>query len=339
MALQGTSNFGTLAPGSFSFQAVTRNAVKGPPFGAGVGIALIRKFAAAGVCLGLSSGCGGDSAELDVAQREATVAECAHGGLVLSFNGEEQPAVCNGANGVAGEDGEDGAQGPVGVQGDTGATGAPGAVGASGANGTDGSPGAPGNPGLSAAAQVAETISCISGKRSSLVAIQCDDGVVIELGSGTVTLSGQVFTAAHVVANLASASCTVFDADADHATVIGTVLSAEPDPTLDSAVVTVSWAGTTPAGIAAVQRPPALGEMVVATGHPNALSAIQYSSGFVTSVNVIEMGADWAGAFMADYSSNGGGSGGAIFNADCEWVGIHVGGFSDGLETSIALPF
>jgi hypothetical protein len=79
--------------------------------------------------------------------------------------------------------------------------------------------------------------------------------------------------------------------------------------------------------------------MVVATGHPNALQSIQYSSGFVTAVDLTEMGAEWAGAFMADYSSNAGGSGGAIFNADCEWVGIHVGGFSDGFETSIALPF
>jgi hypothetical protein len=42
---------------------------------------------------------------------------------------------------------------------------------------------------------------------------------------------------------------------------------------------------------------------------------------------------------MSDYSPTGGGSGGAIFNADCEWVGIHVGDFSDGSENSIALPF
>jgi hypothetical protein len=42
---------------------------------------------------------------------------------------------------------------------------------------------------------------------------------------------------------------------------------------------------------------------------------------------------------MTDYASSGGGSGGPVFNADCEWIGLHVGGFSNGPELSIALPF
>lgn len=298
---------------------------------------MVRKIVAAVVCLGFASACGGgDPAELDVSQREATGAECQDGGLVLSVDGEEQPAICNGANG---EDGALGAPGADGAQGDPGERGATGARGVSGTPGTNGINGTPGTEGLSATAQVAETISCINGKRASLVAIQCDDGTILETGSATVTLSGQVFTAGHVVANLANTVCNVFDVDVDHVTMLGAVTGFTPVGTFDAAVVDVAWAGAIPAGIPSVVRSPALGELVVSTGHPNALVALQYSSGFVTAVGINEMGTSWAGAFMADYSSNGGGSGGAVFNADCEWVGIHVGGFTNGLETSIALPF
>jgi hypothetical protein len=292
---------------------------------------MVRKVAAAVVCLGLSSACGGgDPAQLDVSQREATAEECENGGLVLTINGEEEPAICNG---VKGADGSPGASGAKGAKGDAGAQGAPGAVGATG------STGASGQAGASAAAELSQTISCISAKRASLVAVQCTDGVTTEIGSGTVTLSGQVFTAGHVVANIATLPCSIFDVDVDHSTIIGTVTNVVPNAVYDAAVLNVSWVGVTPAGIPTVVAPPALGDLVVSTGHPDALFALQYAAGFVTAVNVNEMAANWAGAFMADYSSNSGGSGGAVFNADCEWVGIHVGGFSDGFETSIALPF
>ena len=131
---------------------------------------MVCRVAAAVVCLGLSSACGGgDPAEMDVTQREATGAECDHGGLVLSVNGEDQPAVCNGTDGVDGVDGAPGADGAQGDPGATGATGARGVSGIPGANGTNGANGAPGTTGLSATAQVAETISCITAKRASLV--------------------------------------------------------------------------------------------------------------------------------------------------------------------------
>jgi S1-C subfamily serine protease len=289
---------------------------------------MVRKAAAAVVCLGLSSACGGgDPAQLDVSQREATAEECENGGLVLALNGEEEPAICNGVPGA------DGSPGAPGMKGDAGARGAPGAVGATGSTGPSGQAGA------SAAAELSQTISCISSKRHSLVGIQCTDGVTAELGSGTVTPSGQVFTAGHVVASIATLPCSIFDVDVDHSTLIGTVTNVVPDAVYDAAVLNVSWVGATPAGIPTVVAPPALGELVVSTGHPDALFALQYAAGFVTAVNVNELAANWAGAFMADYSSNSGGSGGAVFNADCEWIGIHVGGFSDGFETSIALPF
>jgi|SRR5688572_5183995 len=283
------------------------------------------------VCAALA--CGGDPEGVSVTQREAELTECASGGMVLVIDGEEQAPVCNGADGADGLDGAQGAPGvagPRGEQGDAGARGATGATGATGTSGADGE---------SAAASVSETIACISAKKASLVAIQCTDGNVIGVGSGTVTLSGQVYTAAHVVADLETMTCSIFDVDVDHSTLIGTVTTVVPDGPYDAALVNVAWSAPIPAGVVAVSDSPALGEMVVATGHPNAFRALQYSTGYVTAVGITEMGADWAGAFMADYSSNGGGSGGAIFNADCQWIGIHVGGFSDGLETSVALPF
>lgn len=283
------------------------------------------------VCLSLASACGGDDAyHPSFSEGEASADECPAGGRVLLVDGEPQLTVCDGDDG---KDGAPGAPGTKGDKGDAGAQGVPGAVGATG------STGARGQDGVSAAAQLSEVISCISNKRQSLVAIQCTDGVTGELGSGTVTVTGQVFTAGHVVADIATLPCSVFDVDFDHSTLIGTVTSAVPDPVYDAAALNVSWVGTPPAGVPVVAAPPALGDLVVSTGHPDALFALQYAAGFVTAVNVNEMGTDWAGAFMADYSSNGGGSGGAIFNDKCEWIGIHVGGFSDGFESSIALPF
>ncbi|MEY4551176.1 MAG: Trypsin-like peptidase domain [Pseudomonadota bacterium] len=291
-------------------------------------------------------GCGGgDPHEPELSTREATGDECAAGGTVLQLNGDDKVTVCNGANGQNGQNGAQGAPGVVGSSGEKGDTGARGATGSTGANGDPGASGQPGAAGqagpagASTAAEVAETISCISGQKASLVGIQCTDGVTYGFGSGTVTQGGQVITAQHVVADIATQTCSVFDIDVDHATMIGTVLDAVPDAVFDLAVLNVSWVDAAPAGIAVVSARPALGEMVVSTGHPAALLALQYSSGFVTAVALTEMGPAWSGAFMADYSSSGGGSGGAIFNANCEWIGIHVGGFSNGLESSIALPF
>lgn len=267
---------------------------------------------------------GGDAGEPELSTRAASAAECPAGGTVMQLDGEDKATICNGVDGA---EGAPGAPGAVGARGERGETGAPGATGSTGASGVSG------------AEDVVETISCISAKRASLVGIQCTDGVTIGFGSGTVTQLGQVYTAAHVVADIATMTCSIFDIDVDHATLLGTVTDAVPDGVFDAAALNVSWVGAPPAGISPVSASPGLGDMVVATGHPQALRALHYSTGYVTAVGVTEMGTDWAGAFMADYASNGGGSGGAIFNQGCEWIGIHVGGFSDGFESSIALPF
>jgi hypothetical protein len=142
------------------------------------------------------------------------------------------------------------------------------------------------------------------------------------------------------VPDLATQVCQVFDVDSEHVNLLGKVAAQTPDPSgLDKTTVTVAWAVVPPTGMLPIVRPPVLGELTVAAGHPDALHAIQISSSFVTATGMRELGAKWTGAFMSDYSSNGGGSGGPVFNGDCEWVGLHVGGFTDGLELSIALPF
>ena len=40
-------------------------------------------------------------------------------------------------------------------------------------------------------------------------------------------------------------------------------------------------------------NPPSLGDMTMGTGHPNVLSAIQRTLGFVTATNVKELAAAW----------------------------------------------
>lgn len=70
----------------------------------------------------------------------------------------------------------------------------------------------------------------------------------------------------------------------------------------------------------------------------NALANVQYSTDIVASISDNEV-ADWPNAILADYASSGGGSGGGLFTADGQWFGIHVGGFNNGLELSIGLPF
>jgi S1-C subfamily serine protease len=294
------------------------------------------------VCSLTAAACGGDDAYPEFAQRDATGDECPQGGTVLLVDGRTQATVCDG------EDGTPGAMGVPGERGEDGTDGTPGTQGAAGPAGLQG------GAGTSASAEVVELASCVSALRSNMVVIQCATGVVDDLGtpddpaddvplfdfgSGTVTPQGTIITAGHVVTDAVAFPCDVFDVDVNHVALLGSVTAETPDGLLDVATLGVDWEGVPPTGVPPVVSPPSLGDMTMATGHPNVLDAIQISPGFVTATNVSEFGEVWDNAFLADYSSNGGGSGGAVFNADCEWIGVHVGGFADGLELSIAMPF
>lgn len=285
-----------------------------------------------------AAGCGGDDPYPEFAQRDATGDECPQGGTVLLVDGQPQATVCDGADGTPGAVG---AVGAPGTSGEDGADGLPGAQGQPGAAGPAGASGLQGDAGPPASAEVAELAACVSALRSNMVVIQCatDTVDVFDFGSGTITPQGTIITAEHVVTDAVAFPCDVFDVDVDHVTFLGTVTSETPDGLLDVATLAVDWEGVPPAGVPPIVNPPNLGDMTMATGHPNVLSALQIAPGFVTATNVSEFGDVWDDAFLADYSSNGGGSGGAVFNADCEWIGVHVGGFTDGLELSIAMPF
>jgi S1-C subfamily serine protease len=225
-----------------------------------------------------------------------------------------------GATGPQGERGPSGAQGAIGPQGEAGDAGAEGA---------------------DSSQPVAELAACISALRANLVGIQCSpDELQFSFGSGTITTAATVITAAHVVGDLNTEVCHVFDLDAGHATWLGQVVAQTPEAGgLDRTTLEVDWSVTPPPGIAPSSAPPALGELTASAGHPNALAAIQISTGYVTATGMLEFGSAWTNAFMTDYASSGGGSGGPVFDDACQWVGVHVGGFSNGLELSIALPF
>jgi len=269
-------------------------------------------------------GCGDEAYRPEFSEREAPSNECPAGGSVLLVDGVPQMTVCNGANGSPGEPGADGAPGRDGGEGPPGPIGPTGRAGEA----SEGSEG------------VRWLATQVDALRANLVAIQCSNGDTISFGSGTISTDGTVVTASHVTPDLNRNDCEVFDIDVDHAVWLGSVRSiARSQLGRDVANLTVDWEETPPEGITPVQSPPGLGEMVMASGHPDVLAALQLSPGFVTATGAHEFGNAWSNAFLADYSSAGGGSGGAIFNSNGQWIGIHVGGFEDGLELSVALPF
>lgn len=285
----------------------------------------------------LALACGSEDPAARYEVRDATSSECEFGGYVLVVDDGDFKS-CNGAPGPEGAVGETGF-------GERGPAGEPGADGEDGVAGPSGSNGLPGVSGLNASVQAEAFISCVSEKRRSMVGIQCPgpEPETFGFGSGTVDEAGNVITALHVVSDaegLPVAGCDIFDIDVDRLALVGSVSLSTPDATgLDITSLTIDWLGEPPIGLTRVVNPPSLGDFVASIGHPSALISINITSGFVTATGVQEFGEIWTDAFMGDYASSGGGSGAAIFNSDCEWIGVHVGGFEDGLEISIGLPF
>lgn len=255
----------------------------------------------------------------NITTRVATLEECPYGGFALCVDDTCQTS-CDGADGEAG---------PPGERGPAGEPGTPG---------TPGQQGAPGANGVSAADELLGIVTNLHDQRANFVIVQCGDGAESSLfGSGTVMPDGRIMTAAHVVAPPA-VDCLVVFADRGVVTLYGGVTTIETTDR-DMAMLGVDWLLTPPPGVPLFTGyQPFVGELVIATGHPGVLSDIQYSSGTVTSFGNNEE-PEWPNAFTADYASTGGGSGGAVFNRNGEWVGLHVGGFDGGLELSIAIPF
>lgn len=255
----------------------------------------------------------------NITTRVATLEECPHGGFALCVDHTCQ-ASCDGAAGPPGE------PGPAGPPGQPGTPGAPGQQGL------------PGADGVSASDELLGIVTALHDQRASFVILRCGDGAEGSVfGSGTVMPDGRIMTAAHVVEPPA-VDCVVLFADRGVVTLYGGVTSIETTDR-DMAMLGVDWLLTPPPGLPLVTGyQPSVGELVVATGHPGVLSDIQYSTGSVTAFGNNDI-PEWPNAFFADYATTGGGSGGAVFNRQRQWIGITVGEGLDGLELSVALPF
>jgi S1-C subfamily serine protease len=250
------------------------------------------------------------------------------------------PAGPAGERGEPGEPGADGAPGEKGDPGDPGPRGETGLRGAVGQDGTDG-------------VDVLNVVGRIAEDADALVIVQCtEDGESFRLGSGTKTRTGKVVTAEHVIDDMTS--CDIFSEAP--ITLLGTATSFTQIGDRDQAELDVSWtedgeaiAGLTP--VMGVQ--PEVGEFVVVVGHPGVGASIflehQYTTGFVTSANPgdtlenLGWGDYWSRGYATDAVAWHGNSGGPVFDAEGNWIGILVGAFNgssrnEGPDLSLVLP-
>jgi hypothetical protein len=276
-------------------------------------------------------GCSADSPELRVSARDATTSECANGGLVLTFQNETYEPIC------------DGVDGPMGAPGEIGATGATGARGPIGAAGQD-------------AQNVADVLALIRPKNSSVLLVECTDGTTFSQASGTKTTAGTVITAEHVVRGVTS--CDLFSAAP--VTLVGSMLSSAQRGERDEVEMQVEWTsqGAVLRGLEPkLQTHPQVGDLVTVVGYPGLYDGVvfehQFTTGFVTaaslattlaSVPTLE-GKDvaWESAWSTDAVSWHGNSGGPVFDADSNWIGLLVGTFNggpdqEGPDISVVLP-
>jgi hypothetical protein len=102
--------------------------------------------------------------------------------------------------------------------------------------------------------------------------------------------------------------------------------------------LTVDWGDPTE-GLTPVQKPPRLGEMVMASGIPDVLAALQLSPGFVTATGAHEFGNAWSNAFPGGLLVCPGAAAGAPSLIRTASGSASMSALRDGLELSVALPF
>ena len=257
----------------------------------------------------------------------------------------------NGLDGQDGTNGTDGANGTNGLDGQNGTDGANGQDGQDGANGTDGADGTNGqdgingNDGVDSYEDRLAFAKLLTESSPSVVDIWAWDSNAVNLGrcTGTKTIQGNVITASHCFPVAAT-----FVQLRKNSAVVGTSSSWDFLHTAGRDVMiatNVAWSGSglllpglVPSGAYLVE----VGEMIGNLSYPlGIINDVQLTTGFVTDDNLDDSINDpfWSSAFMADYAAAGGSSGSPVFNRNGDWIGIHVGGFNDSLELSIALPF
>ena len=277
---------------------------------------------------------GGDTAAPEISQRAASGEECAAGGTVLIVDGADAATVCNG------EDGRDGAPGLPGLPGEPGAPGARGPTGATG----------------SSARRTSDIVAGVAAKASAIVIVECTDGVSYGDGSGTKTSGGTVLTAQHVVDDLPD--CSIYSESP--VALLGTVTAYAQRAGRDEVELSVEWtaAGATIPGVSRqLSTVPSIGDLITVVGHPGLYDGLvlehQYTTGFVTATNLQATFAavpalsgravTWAQGWSTDAVAWHGNSGGPVFDADGNWIGVLVGGFNgtrdnEGPNLSVVLP-
>ncbi|MEO8180640.1 MAG: trypsin-like peptidase domain-containing protein [Deltaproteobacteria bacterium] len=279
--------------------------------------------------------CGGDDASTpEISQRTASSAECSAGGTVLVVDGRDAATVCNGANG---------SDGAPGSQGLTGEAGEPGARGPTGATG-------------SGVVSTSEIVAGVVAKAAAIVIVECTDGKGYGTGSGTKTSVGTVLTAQHVVDELPD--CSIYSESP--LVLLGTATAYSQRAGRDQVELTVDWtaAGASIEGVPRqLSRVPSIGDFITVVGHPAVYDGLalehQYTTGLVTATNLratfetvpelAGMAASWARGWSTDAVVWHGNSGGPVFDANGDWIGILVGGFNadrhnDGPDLSVVLP-
>lgn len=294
-----------------------------------------------GIACLVAVACGGggsDPAELEISQRPATDAECTNGGLVLVVNRQVQPAICNGGEGSPGEPGRDGTPG---TSGPAGARGAPGVSGPAGRDALD-----PSN-----------VVDGIVAKAAAVVIVECtEDGLTFSGGSGTKTTAGTVITAEHVFGE--NTTCDVYTEAP--VTLLGSATSVDYRGERDEIELTMAWtaAGNAVAGIAPLLgTAPEIGDLVTVVGHPGLYDGVtlehQYTTGHVTATSLQATfstvplldgkATAWESGWSTDAVAWHGNSGGPVFDAGGNWIGILVGAFNGGADNegpdlSVVLP-
>jgi S1-C subfamily serine protease len=165
----------------------------------------------------------------------------------------------------------------------------------------------------------------------------CDSkGQLWSRGTGTRLSSGDVLTANHVVENATECLLT----GEDTSTTVGRTGSfAQPVAGRDLALLRqMSWTATgaaLPSFEVVKAWKASLGALVMVASYPGYLSKdLQMTFGYVTDVDVTASQDDearsyWSGAWACDAAATHGSSGGPVFSAKGDLVGILVGAPSD----------